>query len=350
MRIVLILVNLLLAVWLLAVVVGRFTGGKAEETLTVKARSPKKSSAATPGNTVKTAPPESVGSLLATIVDNNIFNPDRCPNAVFGRGRSNRVELSLVGTFKIGDCKGAIILQKSASNNRNFPGMMGGPGGFGGFPGDLPNMSQNENPGAVRRGGQSRSGSRNRAGTNGSNTVASQTGALNMMGGGGGFGGFPSSPPDIPQSGNPGAAQGGGRNRLDSRDRVGADGSENSASSVQVGALKQYVRIGETLANGYTLTEVTRTGAVLTRGSDKMELELQEPSKNLTKASAGTNKNQRTSVLQQMQQMQQMQMMQNFQMMRMMRDTVRNQNQNQNQGGNRGGNAGGGPGGPPPGR
>ena len=30
MRIVLILVNLLLAVWLLAVVAGRFTGGKAE--------------------------------------------------------------------------------------------------------------------------------------------------------------------------------------------------------------------------------------------------------------------------------------------------------------------------------
>ena len=52
MRIVLILVNLLLAVWLLAVVAGRFTGGKAEETLTVKARSPKKSTAATPGNTV----------------------------------------------------------------------------------------------------------------------------------------------------------------------------------------------------------------------------------------------------------------------------------------------------------
>ena len=221
MRIVLILVNLLLAVWLLAVVAGRFMGGKAEETLTVKARSPKKSTAATPGNTVKTAPPESVGSLLATIVDNNIFNPDRCPNAVFGRGRSNRVELSLVGTFEIGDCKGAIILQKSASNNRNFPGMMGGAGGFGGFPGGPP------------------------------------------------------MPP-----GNQGVAPGAARNRFGSWNRAGAGGSGNNASSTQIGALRQYVRIGETLANGYTLTEITRTGAVLTRGSDKMELELQEPSKN----------------------------------------------------------------------
>lgn len=291
MRIVLILVNLLLAVWLLAVVAGRFTGGKAEETLTVKARSPKKSTAATPGNTVKTAPPESVGSLLATIVDNNIFNPDRCPNAVFGRGRSNRVELSLVGTFEIGDCKGAIILQKSASNNRNFPGMMGGPGGFGGFPGGPP------------------------------------------------------MPP-----GNQGAAPGAARNRFGSWNRAGAGGSGNNASSTQIGALRQYVRIGETLANGYTLTEITRTGAVLTRGSDKMELELQEPSKNQAKASTGTNNNRRGNFFQQMQQMQQMQMMQNFQMMRMMRDTVRNQNQNRNSGGNRGGNAGGGPGGPPPGR
>lgn len=234
MRIVLILVNLLLAVWLLAVVAGRFTGGKAEETLTVKARSPKKSTAATPGNTVKTAPPESVGSLLATIVDNNIFNPDRCPNAVFGRGRSNRVELSLVGTFEIGDCKGAIILQKSASNNRNFPGMMGGPGGFGGFPGGPP------------------------------------------------------MPP-----GNQGAAPGAARTRFGSWNRAGAGGSGNNASSTQIGALRQYVRIGETLANGYTLTEITRTGAVLTRGSDKMELELQEPSKNQAKASTGTNNNRR---------------------------------------------------------
>ena len=257
----------------------------------MKARSPKKSTAATPGNTVKTAPPESVGSLLATIVDNNIFNPDRCPNAVFGRGRSNRVELSLVGTFEIGDCKGAIILQKSASNNRNFPGMMGGPGGFGGFPGGPP------------------------------------------------------MPP-----GNLGAAPGAARNRFGSWNRAGAGASGNNASSTQIGALRQYVRIGETLANGYTLTEITRTGAVLTRGSDKMELELQEPSKNQAKASTGTNNNRRGNFFQQMQQMQQMQMMQNFQMMRMMHDTVRNQNQNRNPGGNRGGNAGGGPGGPPPGR
>jgi len=43
---------------------------------------------------------------------------------------------------------------------------------------------------------------------------------------------------------------------------------------------KQYVRLGETMSNGYTLAEVTRQHAVLVRGNDKLELELQDPSKN----------------------------------------------------------------------
>ena len=43
---------------------------------------------------------------------------------------------------------------------------------------------------------------------------------------------------------------------------------------------KQYVRLGETMSNGYTLAEVTRQRAVLVRGNDKLELELQDPSKN----------------------------------------------------------------------
>ena len=127
----------------------------------------------------------------------------------------------------------------------------------------------------------------------------------------------------------------------------------DSATTTATASVKQYVRVGETLSNGYTLSEVTRTTATLTRGSDKMELELQDPSKNQTKA-ATTNNNRSNPVLNQLQQMQQMQMMQNFQMMRMMRDTSRNQNQNQsgNRGGSSSGNSrggGGGPGGPPPG-
>ena len=45
-------------------------------------------------------------------------------------------------------------------------------------------------------------------------------------------------------------------------------------------AVKQYVRLGETMTNGYTLVAITRDRATLTRGGDKLELELQAPSIN----------------------------------------------------------------------
>ena len=81
---------------------------------------------------------------------------------------------------------------------------------------------------------------------------------------------------------------------------------------------KQYVRLGETMANGYTLAEVTRTRAVLVRGNDKMELELQDPSKN--RASRAS----RAPRLNSTQQFQQAQMFMQSQMIRTLRDIQRN--------------------------
>lgn len=314
MKFVLVAVNLLLALWLLASVGSRFSrGSSGKEAFSVKKSDPGKKTAGAVGVAVKKAPVESIDSLVATIIDNNIFNPDRCPNAVFGRGRSSRVELSLVGTFEIGTRKGAIILQKTSTNDRNnfrsmmMGGMMGGPGGeMGGPPG-----MQDQQQGGAQRSASSR--------------------------------------------------QGAGRTRFSGMGtRNSGNTSGAAADSTATASVKQYVRVGETLSNGYTLSEVTRTTATLTRGSDKMELELQDPSKNQTKAAATTN-TRSNPVLDQLQQMQQMQMMQNFQMMRMMRDSS-SRNQNQNQSGNRGGSSsgntrsgagsaggGGGPGGPPPG-
>ncbi len=330
MKFVLVAVNLLLALWLLASVGSRFsTGSSGKEEFSVKKSDPGKKAAGTAGAAVKKTQAESVDSQLATIIDNNIFNPDRCPNAVFGRGRSSRVELTLVGTFEIGTWKGAIILQKTSTTDRNnfrnmmMGGMMGGPGGEGGGPGGEgggpPDMQGQQNGnGSSRRSSSSSSSSRQSSGR------TRFSGMWNR---------------------NSGSTSG-----------TGSD----STTTTPTASVKQYVRVGETLSNGYTLTEVTRTTATLTRGSDKMELELQDPSKNQTKAATTTNNNnQRNSFMQQMQQMQQMQMMQNFQMMRMMRDSSRNQNQNQsgNRGGSSSGNSrnsgggggGGGPGGPPPG-
>jgi hypothetical protein len=101
-------------------------------------------------------------------------------------------------------------------------------------------------------------------------------------------------------------------------------------------APQQYIRLGETLSNGYTLTDVTRTSATLTRnGGGKMVLELQEASKNQPQAAKRTTK--QNPIVQQMQKMQQMQMFQNMQMMRMMRQTMQRNNNNNNANGNRGG-------------
>jgi hypothetical protein len=92
--------------------------------------------------------------------------------------------------------------------------------------------------------------------------------------------------------------------------------------------LKHYIRVGETLSNGYTLIEVSRTKAVLVRGNDKLELELQDPSKNRTaitrRAAPRMNANQ---------QFQQAQMFMQGQMMR----TMQQMQQQMNRGGGRSG-------------
>lgn len=84
------------------------------------------------------------------------------------------------------------------------------------------------------------------------------------------------------------------------------------------GPAQQYVKLGETMSNGYALTEVTRSRAVLVRGNDKIELDLQVPSKNRTAA------RQRPQRLNQAQQFQQAQMYMQSQMIRTMREIQQN--------------------------
>lgn len=99
------------------------------------------------------------------------------------------------------------------------------------------------------------------------------------------------------------------------------------------GAEKQYVKLGETLSNGYTLAEVTRTGVTLIRGNDRIELELQDPSKN---RNSGRSNNNRRS-LNSYQQFQQAQMIMQGQMMRTMQQMQRSIQSSNSGGGNRGG-------------
>ncbi|MBR7107503.1 MAG: hypothetical protein IKC89_03705, partial [Lentisphaeria bacterium] len=84
--------------------------------------------------------------------------------------------------------------------------------------------------------------------------------------------------------------------------------------------------------NGYTLAEVTRTGVTLIRGNDRIELELQDPSKN---RNSGRSSNYRRPGLNASQQFQQAQMIMQGQMMRTIQQMQRNI-QSGNGGGNRG--------------
>lgn len=316
MKSILIMLNILLAG---AVVIGgvRFirnlANSPSKPAFTVKKRIPKNAKITslvkrdvTAGKTDRGPSGE---AMVKQIVETDIFNQDRCPNGGFWGGGNARVEMTLVGTFKIGKSQGAVILQKTQA--RNFPfmpfgGMMNPGGGGGGFP--------------QRRMGIGRGG-------DGGN-------------GGGGNGGMGMNREN---SGDRGGRRGigGGRFFQANRNAQGPvqPGQNNNNNNKPI-VYKQYVRLGETMANGYTLAEIDRNRVVLTRGSDKLELELVDPSTNAKKPYRKPQAPNQTQVMQQMlqsmQNMQRAQMMQGFQMMRMNQQNMQNM-QNQNQQGGRGG-------------
>jgi hypothetical protein len=83
------------------------------------------------------------------------------------------------------------------------------------------------------------------------------------------------------------------------------------------GPAQQYVRLGQTMNNGFRLEEVSRTRALLVRGNDRMELVLQVPSKNRAASRAPRQ-------LSQAQQFQQAQMYMQSQMIRSIREIQQN--------------------------
>ena len=122
------------------------------------------------------------------------------------------------------------------------------------------------------------------------------------------------------------------------RQRFTQFNQQNNMRGGQSGQLatgkKQSVKVGETLSNGYTLIEVGRASATLVRGSDRVELVLQDPSKvKNSRSSAAPGRSMSTA-----QQLQQAQIATQQQMMRMMQNMQRNMG---NGGGSRGFGRGG---------
>ena len=225
MKSILIILNILLAG---AVVLGgvRFirniAGSPSKPAFTVKKRVPKtaKITSQVKHETAaeKTVSGPSGEAMVKQIVEADIFNQDRCPNGGFWGGGNARVEMTLVGTFKIGKSQGAVILQKT--QQRNFPfmpfgGMMNPGGNGGGFP--------------QRRMGIGR-------------------------GGNGGFGGNGGMGMNRDNSGDRGGrrAIGGSRFIQANRNAQGPvlPGQNNNNNNNKPVVYKQYVRLGETMANG----------------------------------------------------------------------------------------------------
>lgn len=145
-----------------------------------------------------------------------------------------------------------------------------------------------------------------------------------------------------------GGPQMGGRRQMGIAQRGGRPGpaamNQQQGGNVAAGSnqlvYKQYVRVGETLSNGYKLVDVQREKVTLQRGSDKLELTIEEASKNAPATARQQNRGNRqinntTRILQTMQNMQRMQMFQNFQMMRMMNNNRPDMNNNSNNNNNR---------------
>ncbi len=108
--------------------------------------------------------------------------------------------------------------------------------------------------------------------------------------------------------------------------------NNNNTSQQSTPPLKQFLRVGESLENGYVLKEIGEDSVTLSRGGGRLELTLETASKNSPSAlaaAAAASKQNRPST----QEMQQMMMVRG---MRVMEQLVRqNSQQNNNQGNNR---------------
>ena len=251
---------------------------------------------------VETAAPSlTAEQKIRNILTANILNPDRSPNTGV-RGRNRRVQLSLVGTFKIGKSEGAIIRVRGAVNQNRFMQMGGGMFGMPGMPGMSGGAPQN-----------------------GQNAGGNMTGPRINSGRTEGRGGMMSRQDN--------------RMRFSSMFRQMA-GAEEDTDSATTGT-KQYVKVGETLSSGHTLVEVQRFKVVLSRGGTKTELLLEDPSKNQVRRSTYR----RMSAGQQFMQNSlnaQRQMMQMMQRMSWgMNRAMQNLNSDINRGGGNGGRGGG---------
>lgn len=210
----------------------------------------------------------------------NIFSPDRTPEIPTTAKRmaanNTRGEMRLVGTFEMNGTRGAIILQRTNQRNGNRNFGFGGGFGMGGFGGmgfgmNINTPSQNtttaESPAeevsqaqiddARQRLTQLQSVlqtlQRNNASADQLASVTRQIEAQNTL---------------LQQL-----------MTIATEQKSSADGLA-SITATDSNNVRQYLKIGESTADGYMLLDVTRTSATLRRNNDVIELTMQKASDN----------------------------------------------------------------------
>lgn len=185
-------------------------------------------------------------SQIATTVALNIFDPERAPQATAAGRRAatpvNRGDMTLAGTFTIGDIAGAIILQRNAQMMRNMQ-MMGrnNQNGNTNNAEELAAAQEQQMQQAVETQNELASMLRTLQQTEGVTDQQIETLRQRLE--------RSNQQVELLQNQN--------QQRNTGRDGLTADGTMATANASN--SNKQYVRVGETLSNGYTLAAVTRT-------------------------------------------------------------------------------------------
>ena len=195
--------------------------------------------------------PEVTEKKIAAVLDRNIFKTERVPEAPANKTaqRNNqqiRADMSLVGTYVIGDSLGAIILQRLQGNSQQ----------------QLKALQQKEY--------EQYALSSNRV------TDPKKKAAV------------AADAEEADAEENKELADG---ETEKERKQVVIVGGTPSISANNV--FRQYLKVGDTTVTGYKLVEVTKTSAVLTKNSERIELTLLQPSEasNFTRQQNNNNRN-----------------------------------------------------------
>jgi len=197
--------------------------------------------------------PEVTEQKIASVLERNIFKTERVPEAPANKNaqRNNqqiRADMSLVGTYVIGDSLGAIILQRLQGNSQQ----------------QLKALQQKEY--------EQYALSSTRV-TDPKKKAAAAAEA------------------EAEEAGEELKETKAGETNKDPKQIVIVGGSPSiSANNV----FRQHLKVGDTTVNGYKLEEVTRTSAVLTKNNERIELTLLTPSEanNVARPRNNNNNNQ----------------------------------------------------------